>query len=184
MALIDTLLKTLTNPYLLAAAGGVGGYYVKGRDAQGITRYVWVGGGIVAGYTLGKTLQRSLQPAQVAARAVAPVVAAAARQTAAAAAALPAHQEETIDLTDGADVDTLFAQPAAPATQMRPAASVQTVPAPAAPTQPMSGNHLGSLSGGLEGDLSDSFGTFADSTLEADEAQLQELLEESRRRSN
>jgi len=181
MALIDTLLKTLTNPYLLAAAGGVGGYYVKGRDAQGITRYVWVGGGIVAGYTLGKTLQRSLQPAQVAARAVAPAVAAAARQTAAAAAALPAHQEETIDLTDGADVDTLFAQPAA-----APAMRAQPSPTQAvsAPTQPVSGNHLGSLSGGLEGDLSDSFGTFAESTLEADEAQLQELLEESRRRSN
>lgn len=185
MALLDKLLKTLTNPYLLAAAGGVGGYYVKGRDAEGFPRYAWIGGGAVAGFALGQALQRSIQAT--------PAVAVAAGATAAATAAtqavgaLPVRAtpaEEMVDFTDEVDVDAIFnpatasAAPAATAQKpaVRPATTTQSAAA-------VGGNHLGSLSSGLDGDLEGSFGSFADSTLEVDEGQLQDLLEEGRGRN-
>jgi len=54
--------KLLTNPYVLAAAGGAAGYYFKGRHTSGKGKYLWPAGGVATGYVAGLALQRVLYP--------------------------------------------------------------------------------------------------------------------------
>jgi hypothetical protein len=62
---IKDLLGILLDPKLLAAAGGYAAYHFWGRKHAGFKPWAYAGGGMVAGYLIGRVVQGYLQPGQV-----------------------------------------------------------------------------------------------------------------------
>jgi hypothetical protein len=62
---IKDILQFILSPKILAAVGGTAAYYFWGRKQHGYKQWMYTGGGMAAGFILGRLAQGYLSPGQV-----------------------------------------------------------------------------------------------------------------------